>query len=146
VNKIKSIGAMVVVSVVISGNLAAQQTSSAVQVVTFGVARSPQMLVNRIASIQNATTIASALISETFQPRLSRIPVKITFSSKTSDKSKAIEGQSRDSEKAVSSASSSSVTRTSRNHESIQKDLQTFMLENESVPFGNTLLALTITE
>jgi hypothetical protein len=86
------------------------------------------------------------LISETFQPHLSRIPVKITFSLKTSDESRAIEGQSQYSETAESSASSSAVTRTSGNHESIQKDLQTFMLEKESVSFSNTLLALTITE
>lgn len=145
-NTIASIGTIVVMSVVISGNLVAQQTSSASQVVTFGVARAPQMLVNSIASVSSKPINIAGSIAKMFRPRLAAIPLKVTFSSKNSAGLKVIERESLSSEQFTSRSTSFSSRKTRREPGSIQKDLRIFMLDNESASFGNTAMVLTITQ
>jgi hypothetical protein len=145
-NRIASIGTMAVLSAVISGNLVAQQTSSAVQVVTFGVSRTPQTLVHTIASVGKSTSFAPAMISQVLKPGLTKTPVKITFCSKTSEVSRAIERETLNSDREVLYASQFAVTRASRNKESVQKDLRTFTSEDTPAALGMASLLLTITE
>jgi hypothetical protein len=146
VNRIASIGTIVVMSAVISGNLVAQQTSSASQVVTFGVARARQMLVNSIAFVSNNPTNAAGLVSKIFRPRLATIPLKVTFSSKNSAGFKVTDTESLSSGQSTSRAASFSARKTPTESGSIQKDLRIFMLDNESASFGTTAMVLTITQ
>jgi hypothetical protein len=146
VNRITSIAAVVVLSVVINSNLFAQQTSSAVQIVTFGVSRTSQMLAHGFPALASTGTVFPISESKSVQQKLSSIPAKITFSSKVSGVSGSSQNQPSTSESSVSGAKLSSATLTPWNNASVQTDLRTFLTENESAPLGNSSLLLTITE
>jgi len=84
-NRLATIGTILILLVTVADNLAAQQTSSSAQVVTFGVQRASQALLSQIVSVSNRIADATALTSKTLEPSLKTMPVKITYSSKNAN-------------------------------------------------------------
>ena len=128
-NCMKSIGSAVVLSVLISGSILGQQSSSAVQVVTFGVNRAPQMLAKSFASIKNAKTMSSSLVSETVKTRLAESALKITLSSTTPDAHGTLDDKS-----------------SVENRRNVQKDLLSFTTGKTPSPVDFASVLLTITD
>ncbi len=146
VNRITSIAGVVILSVMISSNLFAQQTSSAAQIVTFGVSRTSQMLAQSLPTFSKTGTVSSSPELRSVHQRLSIIPAKITFSSKVSGASESSHESISRSQGSVPTAKLSSATLIPWNNARIQTDLRTFLAENQSASFGNSSVVLTITE
>ena len=136
---------VVVLTIVMSSNLAAQQTSSALQVVTFGVSRTSHM----VAGSLNSATLskAASLPSEswTLAQTLATIPAKITVSSKI--KPSAVSSPaSLSTEKSASATDLTSESAKPENYEGVDTDLRTY-LQGEATSLINTSsLVLTITD
>ncbi len=139
-----SIAALIVLSVMISDNLTAQQTSSAAQIVRFGVARTPQMLVNSLSPLRSDGIVSPISSTKTPEQRLASIPAKITFSSKVLHTTGSYKKEYLNSENSASGANLSEVL-TPENDGRNQRDLKTFLLEDKLLP-SNSSLVLTITD
>lgn len=143
---LRSIGSAVVLSVMISGIVLGQQSSSAVQVVTFGVSRAPQMIAKSFASVRNTKDISSNLASETFKTRLAKSALKVTLSSNTSDADGSLGKESPVGHNGLASASASIANGKSENRGIVQKDLLSFNAVNSSSSLHVASVLLTITE
>jgi hypothetical protein len=125
--------------------LRAQQESSAMQSVTFGVSRSPKLIMNSLAPSNNSSSPARIAKTTTLQNRLASIAEKITVSKKAL----------KSSILANTSAVSSSLVATQPNHSddqlipadrTAQVDLRTYLQSHERVHLGESLVVVTITE
>jgi hypothetical protein len=112
--------------------LVAQQSSSATQVVTFGVARTAQVVASGLAIVASAHTTISSIESRTLQ-RLSAMPAKVTIAEKNSKKDGAI--------RAINSRLASPILCS----ENVQMDLRAFLRGQASSLLGKFPLVLTIT-
>ena len=145
-NRMWSIAAMIVLSVAISDDLASQQTNFAIQVVTFGVARTPQTLVSALTlPPPSDRLISSTSSSRTPQQTLASIPAKITFSTKVSGTAGSHRKDSSNSGNSGYSADSYAAS-TLGNEGRNQTDLKTFLLKNKLLAVSSSSLILTITD
>lgn len=137
-------GAVVALIALTNSTVVAQQSSSAAQVVTFGVARTAQLLVASFATLASARTAVPRLESRTLQ-RLATMPAKITFAAKES-KSAGVQHVESSAAIGTSPGSSSPSSSPTMHAENVQTDLRTFLLEKASSCFGKTPVAVTITD
>jgi hypothetical protein len=141
VNRTSLICGMMVSTVVMSCTVLAQQSSSASQTVTFGVLRSPQMLLRTFASVGNNLPSTSAVRHESVEQLLAATPTKITVSSTLVpllESSQSFAAVSRVASKAMA-------RRTVGNEASIQTDLRSIVRSNGSLPIEPATLVVTIT-
>lgn len=123
------IAAALVMVVSASSQLLGQRKSSAVQVVTFGVHRSPLRLVGILATESKPTVSPSQPRTADVESPLSTLAEKVTISSAT-----AID------------ATSSSATRPHIGTADVQLDVRLLLESGKSSPIGSTPLLVTITE
>jgi hypothetical protein len=123
-----SIGSALVLSVLISGSILGQQSSSATQVVTFGVNRTAQMLAKNFASVDNSRTMSSSLVSESVKTQLAKSALKVTLSSNTPDARVTLDNKSLVENRSI-----------------VQKDLLSFTTRTarSTVDFASVLLTIT---
>lgn len=141
---ITTIGLTVLLFAALGGNLRAQQSSSAVQTVTFGVSRTSQMVVQSFASLPNEGSFTQVSDAKTFQRKLAIIPAKITFSSETPGGPSA--GRSTLSRQALSQTNLLAARSDAANSGKVQQDLRTFLQQNGTLRRGVAPLVLTITD
>ena len=139
-------GAIIGLVVILGSSLSAQQSGSALQVVTFGVVRTPQMLINSVAAISSSGPELQSSNSKAFQHQLSVVPEKITFSA-SSPTARATYGRQAFETDGFTNGSSLLFEQWSRwNGPQIQKDLRSFLLENKFSHLAQGPLVLTITD
>ena len=144
--RLLSIAVLVVVTALTTSELVAQQSSSATQVVTFGVSRTSQMVVSSVSSLASGQQALNPSARETVEHTLAALPAKVTFSTKSERSAIVQPGSLFTAEKTRSIRELNSAYWLSRNDGHIQTDVRTLLEHNELAPLSTSSLVLTITD